>query len=255
MKELLLERLEQIGHSLEHTGQALALIGLGSVGSELERLDAYSDLDFFAIVKQGKKQHFLEDLSWLTTIAPVSYVFQNTADGFKLLFADDVFCEFAVFELAELEPIPFAAGRIIWKADGISNEIANPTQVSKPHEQSLEFNLGEALTNLYVGMKRFARGEKLSAARFVQQYAVDRVLELNQRLEAAQNDLADPFNRERRLEQRFPQLALELPKFVQGYEQTPESTLAILAWLEQNFIVNQSISRTIKKVVHDVQTH
>ena len=38
--------------------------------------------------------------------------------------------------------------------------------------------LGEALTNLYVGMAREKRGEKLSAMRFIQGYAVDRLLEL-----------------------------------------------------------------------------
>ena len=44
----LLKRLDDIGQSLERSGHALALIGLGSVGVELDRLDSYSDLDFFA---------------------------------------------------------------------------------------------------------------------------------------------------------------------------------------------------------------
>jgi hypothetical protein len=47
----LLYRLDEIGKSLEKSGHALALIGLGSVGLELERLDQYSDLDFFVIVQ------------------------------------------------------------------------------------------------------------------------------------------------------------------------------------------------------------
>ena len=36
----LLQRLEAIAHSIAGTGRGLALIGLGSVGAELERLDA-----------------------------------------------------------------------------------------------------------------------------------------------------------------------------------------------------------------------
>ena len=36
-------------------------------------------------------------------------------DGHKVLFEDDVFCEFAVFEAHELVNIPFAEGKIIWK--------------------------------------------------------------------------------------------------------------------------------------------
>jgi lincosamide nucleotidyltransferase B/F len=46
----LLTRLDEIGQSLAHSGHALALIGLGSDGQELDRLDASSDLDFFVIV-------------------------------------------------------------------------------------------------------------------------------------------------------------------------------------------------------------
>jgi hypothetical protein len=37
MTDVLLRRLAQIGHSLEHSKKAVALIGLGSVGLELER--------------------------------------------------------------------------------------------------------------------------------------------------------------------------------------------------------------------------
>ena len=67
-KDLLLARLDEIGRSLARTGHALALLGLGSVGCELERLDNYSDLDFFAIVQPGYKQKFIAQLDWLSAI-------------------------------------------------------------------------------------------------------------------------------------------------------------------------------------------
>ena len=57
--ESLLTRLDEIGHSLEKSGHALALLGLGSVGLELDRIDAYSDLDFFVIVEQGYKLTYI----------------------------------------------------------------------------------------------------------------------------------------------------------------------------------------------------
>src|ERR1700730_6303690 len=47
-----------------------------------------------------------------------------------------------------------------------------------PRYDTVEFHLNEALTNLYVGLHRELRGERLSAARFVQSYAVDRVIAL-----------------------------------------------------------------------------
>jgi lincosamide nucleotidyltransferase B/F len=245
----LLQRLDEIAQSLEQSEHALALIGLGSVGLELERLDAHSDLDFFVILEAGFKSAYLENLSWLTELAPVAYQFQNTGDGFKLLFADDVFCEFAIFEAHELERIQFAAGRIVWKKPGVSESIGTPNlELPASSSHGLEWLLGEALTNLYIGLKRFNRGEKLSAARFVQQYALDRVLDLAARLEPEQNALKDPFNHERRLEQRFPQLAGRLADFIQGYERTPESALAMLEFLETHVAVNQAIAAAIRKL-------
>ena len=48
-KERLLQRLDEIGLSLAGTGHALALLALGSVGTEPDRIDAYSDLDILAV--------------------------------------------------------------------------------------------------------------------------------------------------------------------------------------------------------------
>jgi hypothetical protein len=111
--------------------------------------------------------------------------------------------------------------------------------------------LGEALTNILIGVKRFYRGEKLSAARFVQQYAVDRVLELHENLNPQEQVGRDPFNPERRLEQRQPELSQHLCAFVQGYERTPESALALLDWLEQHFEINQGIARITRDLIQE----
>src|SRR5687767_10210768 len=105
-RELLLKRLAEIGDSLSKNENALALLGLGSVGIELERLDEYSDLDFFVIVRPGYKQQFIDDLSWLSAVCPIAYCFKNTIDGYKLMFSDGIFCEMALFEEAELAKIP-----------------------------------------------------------------------------------------------------------------------------------------------------
>jgi lincosamide nucleotidyltransferase B/F len=88
--DALLARLDAIGQSLKQSGHALALIGLGSVGVEVERLDAYSDLDFFAIVENGYKSHYLDSLDWLSSLSPIAYHFRNTPDGHKLLFEDGI---------------------------------------------------------------------------------------------------------------------------------------------------------------------
>jgi hypothetical protein len=244
--DLLLARLAEIGRSLEHSGQALALIGLGSVGLERARLDEYSDLDFFAIVQPGRKAAFIDDLGWLSAVHPIAYAFRNTADGYKLLYADGVFCEFAVFEPAELAQAEFAEGRVVWKAPGVDEAICKPNRPPTPLTASdPAWLLGEALTNLYVGLGRYRRGEKLTALRFVQVYAVDHLIKLAPHLEPEQPTYRDPYNRERRFEQRFPGLAGRLASFQQGYAQTPESALAILAFLEEHFPVNAALKQAI----------
>ena len=243
-KQQLLDRLTAIGDSLGATGQALALLGLGSVGLETDRLDAFSDLDFFAIVKPGHKSRFLSRLDWLESAYPLVYFFQNTVDGYKALYDDGIFCEFAIFEPQELSAIPFANGRIVWKEPGFDETICLP-HPHYPAERSVETLLGEALTNLYVGLGRYHRGEKLSGVRLVQGHAVDRVIELTKHLETARLFPKDSFDPQRRYEFRYPETASLLPEFIQGYGRNIESAKAILAFLDEHFEVNAAIGDAI----------
>ncbi len=244
--ERLLQRLDAIGLSLQDTGHALALLALGSVGTELDRLDAYSDLDFFVVVQEGCVPLYLEDLGWLQAVCPIAYSFRNTAIGYKILFEDGIYGEFAIFTAAELALASFPAARIVWKAAGVDAAIRLPRQVpAAPAERPTEELVGEIVTNLYVGLGRAARGERLSALRFIQLYPVDRILELAPRIETEQMAHRDPFTAERRAEQRFPTLAQELPRFMQGYDRSPESAVAILAFVERHWAVDPAMKRAI----------
>lgn len=245
----LLKRLDEIGHSLEQSGHALALIGLGSVGLELDRLDEYSDLDFFAIVEEESKRAYLDSLGWLSDVHPIAYSFLNTDDGYKLLFEDGIFCEFAVFAPEELRHIPFAPGRIVWKRADVPETVSQPVAApASSSRRSRVWLLGEALTNLYVGLLRDRRGERLSATRFIQGYAVDRLVELVEQVEPAENVNSDPFVNERRFEVRFPDSGRQLSTWIQGYDRNPESALAILAFLEKHFEVDGAIAQAIREL-------
>jgi len=226
----LLQRLDAIAQSLQHRGDALALIGLGSAGRERERLDAFSDLDFFVVARPGRKGRHLADLDWLAAARPLEWQLRNTRDGYKAMMDDGILCEFAVFEPDELREATFAAGRIVWCVDGFDAALAQPRAAPAASAPATEeWLVGEALSCLYVGLQRWRRGEKLSAARFVQGYALDRLVELATRTVVRQEGIdADPFNAERRLETRLPQLAGELPALVPGYARTPAAALALL---------------------------
>lgn len=247
-KTRLLQRLDDIGVSLARTGHGLALIGLGSVGTERDRMDDYSDLDFFAIVKPGHKQALIDNPDWLAVPQPIAFLFQNTRDGYKLLYADGIFCEMAVFEAAELTQIPFTQGHVVWKDELFDDTLAVP-QMKTPQPKTPGWLLGEALTNLYIGLGRYHRGEKLSAARFIQGYAVDRLVELADQVDTAEPVYPDVFTPERRFEARFPGMAAHLPQFVQGYERSIESARAILSFLDSHFEINPAMKQVILDLV------
>jgi hypothetical protein len=243
-------RLHAIGQSLKNSGKAYALLGLGSVGLERSRMDAYSDLDFFAIVKEGSKNEFIQNLFWLTDIHPMGYSFQNTVDGHKFLYQDGIFCEFAVFEPHELKNIPFAQGQVIWNEEGFDTDCLVPTNDGGKYQRSddTQWILGEALTNLYVGLGRYQRGEKLSAMKFVQNFSLDRIVDLMHSKLTSQPGYVDQYMPDRRIESRLEGAESLLSRFCQGYDKTIESALAQLQWLEENFEVNPHIAQTIRSL-------
>ena len=221
----LLARLDEIGAALARRDGTLALLGLGSVGAETARLDEWSDLDFFAIVEPGRKQAFIDDLGWLAEPAPLAWSFRNTPDGHKALYDDGVFCEFAVFEPEELPSIAYTAERVVWVRDGFDPGV-------KPLRASAEVDarqaVDEALSNLYVGLLRWHRGERLAAFRMVEVFAVDRLLEVVDQEPGADGVTTDPWNRERRIEARHPRWAERIARCCQGIDHVPESALALL---------------------------
>jgi hypothetical protein len=250
----LLARLDEIGESLRRSGHALALIGLGSVGLERDRLDRYSDLDFFAIVEPGHKARYIDTLDWLEAAHPLAWHFRNTVDGHKALMRDGVFCEFAVFEPQELDAIPFAPGRVVWRRPDVADSIALPRRPAPdPRLPDETWIVGEALGCLYVGLQRWHRGERLSAARLIQGHALDRLIELDtvRAADTAPSASIDAFSRERRLEQRRPDLAAELPSLVPGYALTPRAALAMLDALERRGAsLNPSMKERIRALAH-----
>ena len=254
-KEKLLYRLEQIGKALKESGKARALIGFGSVGVETERIDDYSDLDFLAVVKKGVKSEFINNMSWLSSVAKISYCHMNTNDGFKIFFEDGIYCEFGVLEEDEVNQIPHAEGRLIWSEQDFNTELRMPTKKCDYEVNDINWAFGEALTNLYVGLCRFARGEKLSATRFIQMYAVDHLLACSHLLSKEVPYYKDSFQNERRYEIRYTSIASCLPDMIQGYEKCPESALAILEFIEREYTVTPFFRKIILNLIdHCIQS-
>ncbi|MBX3635669.1 MAG: nucleotidyltransferase domain-containing protein [Rubrivivax sp.] len=246
----LADRLAALATSLEARPDALALLALGSVGRETGRADRWSDLDFFVIVRAGAKPRYLADLGWLQAAHPLAWSFANTRDGFKALMTDGVFCEFAVFEPAELAGIPYAPGRWVWRrGDEVPESWSSPT-VPLPPARDAAWLVGEALGNLLVGLQRHRRGEHLAAMRMVQVHALDRVLELIDLLDRRPADPPtadrDPFNADRRFEFRHPAEVAGLRRWAAGIERTPDAALALLERLEALAEVPAAVAARIR---------
>jgi hypothetical protein len=244
--ERLLQRLEALGSVLAGRGDAIALIGHGSVGIDLHRLDEHSDLDFFVIVAADAKQRYLDSIDWLEALNPVMYSFENTVDGRKILFEDGLFAEYAVFTVDELADAAFSPGRIVWQRADAPAGLEVPRRRDRPRPPTPAHQLNEALTNLYVGLHRDARGERLSAMRLIQVHAVDRVIALLDLLNGT--TAQDAFAVERGVERRFDAAMLPLADFTPGYRRNADAALAILVWLERHLDVDAVMADAIRKL-------
>ncbi|HPE12942.1 MAG: hypothetical protein H6524_07255 [Actinobacteria bacterium] len=208
----LLQRLDEMALRLQSDPSALALLALGSVGRDVHRLDEHSDLDFFVITDD--KRRLLEDVSWLGS--PIEWLHRNTRDGYKALVAG-IYHEFAVLTPEELPGIPFAPGRVVWARPAFDVSLLTPAMSPPPSAQWL---VDEVLSNLYVGLHRWLRGERLAAMQIVQGEALTNALRIR--------GGDDPYNSARRAELSN---SVEWPELAGGYERTPQAARAIMRLL------------------------
>jgi hypothetical protein len=101
------------------------------------------------------------------------------------------------------------------------------------------------VTNLYIGLHRELRGERLAAMRLIQVHAVDRLMTYLDLTGQTSRERQDPFAVERGAERR-----LEAPfaDLVPGYERNREAALAMLAWLEERVEVDPTLARKIREL-------
>lgn len=251
-----LTRLDRLAAHLATDPHIEAVLGLGSAGVETDRFDDHSDIDFFVVTDTvDTKQRYLQDTSWLQGFGGhVAYSFVNDPNGRKALLSDGLFLEYAVFTTAELEAVPFSGGRVVWSRgpyDPLALGAALPAATAI---DTVDFHLNEALTNLYVGLHRELRGEHLAAMRFIQVYAVDRVLALVQLDPTAALDHPDPFEATRRIEKAHVPGGLPLHRMVPGYTRNLDAARAVLAWLTAHHDTDPVIVAAIREVTTTLDT-
>ncbi len=175
--------------------------------------DAYSDHDFFLIVRPGAAERYRTVRDWLPEPGRIVFAFRETAHGVKALCDDGHLVEFAVFEPDELDLARTNAYSVLLdRADleprlaVLAARTASEASASDPHRLA-----GQFLTALLVGVNRFRRGELTSAHACVHGAALGHLLRLLAAVVPPERpgrlDSLDPH---RRVEQAYPSLAAEL---------------------------------------------
>lgn len=247
--ERLLAFLDRLGAEFDRRGDAVALLGLGSVGRDLHRLDEHSDADFFVVVDDAAaRDRYLADIDWLEAAQPVVWSFENSPAGRKALLADGLFAEYAVFSLADLATAGYPPGRVHWSRVDAPEGLEIP-KVPVPRAQPLEHEVGEAITNLYVGLHRDLRGERLTATRFIQGYAVDRWVTVLGHLGLGDGEAQDVFVVDRGVERRFGADVLPLEHLVPGYEGNALAAQTLLDLLEAHVELDASIVAAVRDLI------
>jgi hypothetical protein len=217
----------------------IAFIGLGSM-HHINRLDIYSDIDFFMIVKDGFKDNYLNQVDWLE-VSPIAWWYQETKDGLKVIYKDHIFLEFAVFTLDELKSIPFEIGTVYYKKEGFSEDLFYPS-FQKKKKADVTHTINTWLSNLYIGLLRELRGEKVAAFLMIQVYATHQLLTL------LKTDADDPFVVERRIEKN---LLLEYQNLYTGYQGNIKSIKYQIKIMRQHFDIPQEFLTIILELLDE----
>jgi hypothetical protein len=202
------------------------VLGLVALGAPA---DAWSDHDFFAVVRPGAQERFRSDLGWLPDREEIAFSFRETAHGLKVVYRSGHLLEFAVFDPDELPLARVNRYRVLLDRADVADRMARVREATaaapRPDDRYL---VGQFLTNLLVGSGRWRRGERLSGAQLVRQGALGHLL----RLVAAHvppddpgaPDDLDPF---RRFERAWPRLAGEIQTALSA--EVPEAARRLLA--------------------------
>ena len=246
-------RLDRLAAHLATDDHVLAVLGLGSAGQETHRFDEHSDIDFFVVLDSASAQDgYLQDPGWLAGFGgAVAYSFVNDPHGRKALFADGLFVEYAVFTSDQLAALPVVGARVVWSRDGHDPLTSSPAPARPTAVDTVDFHRDEALTNLYVGLHRELRGERLTAMRFIQVYAVDRVLALVRLDPASRLDHPDHFESTRRIEQADLPTDLPLHRMVPGYEHNVDAARAVLDWLTTHHVTHPVMTRAVLRLLDE----
>ncbi|UAA39754.1 hypothetical protein KIH87_05185 [Paraneptunicella aestuarii] len=238
-------RFTQIVQRFAELPQALKLYSPALISSPAKQDEI---MVLHGIVAADKKYSLLDNLSWLSEVQHIAYSYRRNQNGHRLLFSDGIFCELYLHGDEQLQPGPAPNHfPVVWQNEEYSS--TNMPFFDQNCETSAPAPLvGELLTNIIIGLRRFARGEKYLAFTNIQQNALQHLLsliQLWQQEKASSEELRQQKLSLKNIESRYPDLATQLPTFCAGYENSPDSAIAMLTYLEGYLPINHFVKDQI----------
>jgi hypothetical protein len=203
---------ESLRTRLENDPRVLALVALGSTAVPARR-DAYSDHDFWVIVTPGARTDFLEDGSWLPDTDDIVASARARTRYLVVLYSGGHVLELGVFEPDQLSEGDLGAYRVVFDRQGIEQRLGEIAMRSRdrPTRQEERWRYERFLVTLLTGATRAARGEYLSAHKYITSFALDFLLGLLVRNKpSTRPELIDSLDPWRRFEQLYPTIAVDL---------------------------------------------
>lgn len=224
---------ERLVASVASRDDVLGLVLLGS-GAQRERLDEWSDHDFYLVVRDDAAEAMRRDLSWLPEHERVVLAPRETEHGLKVVYDDGHVLEFAVATLAEVASFGTNHHVVLLDRGGVTEAIGSAyAQTPQPAPVDVDRALGLFLSLLLIGVGRARRGELVAAGAHVRTYAVGELLSAWTAAVPPQGGaLVDHLDRRRRFEDAYPQLA-ELDATL---GQDPESAASALLDLAEQHL-------------------
>jgi hypothetical protein len=161
---------KKLCQNLRPKDDIIALLALGSMAEKDHDPDLWSDHDFSIIIKKGSEEKYINNLFWLPDEYQVVFTYKESDNSRKVIFENMHLIEYAVFELENLKNLKINSYRLLFDKFNITDyieEIVNSTSNSSNLLEDNEGLIGNLLTDIFIGVGRYKRGEKISAHYFI----------------------------------------------------------------------------------------
>jgi hypothetical protein len=184
----------------------LGLVLAGS-GAEPERIDEWSDHDFFLVVRE-KAEPWRQSLDWLPDHERIVLAPRETEHGLKVIYDDGHVLEFAVATLDEMQNWAANMAAVVFDRGGVQELVTGMLERTVPATEQDAADIQLFLSHLLI---RARRGELLAAGVAIRGHAVRHLLPVwRHRVTPQTGATSDSLDPNRRFEAAYPDAAAEL---------------------------------------------